>query len=143
MSDYQPGDMVDEGALRAALADARTKLDEAKAAELQALEAWTVARANLARGLGGRWPREDELTYARGAVCDGCKAPMAYWPDVDPRTWDCADVLLGRVGTPENKALVVERGLMQQPEPPPGVVLHDRLPFMCWSVKSDPKRKTR
>ena len=141
--DYNPGDVVDEPALRKALADARIKLDEAKSAELEALRVWTEAHTTLAQGLRGRYPREDELIYARGAMCDGCKAPMAYWPDIDPRTWDCADVLLGRVGTPENKAMVVERGLMQQPTPPPGVVLHDSLPFMCWSVKSDPKRKAR
>lgn len=149
MSDeYKPGDVVDEGKLRQNLAEARKRLDAAKAEEQEAGKAWRAAYDALAAGLRGRWPREDELTYALGATCDGCGAPMAYWPEIHPREWDCADVLLGRVGTPEDKALVGEKPLTMLgqpplPEPPPGKVVHTRLPFAFWSVKSDPTRKTR
>lgn len=143
--DFKPGDVVDEAELRRELAAARARLDAAQEEEKQAREAWRVAHDNLAKGLRGRFPREDELTYALGATCKGCGAPLAYWPDAHPREWDCADVLLGRVGTPEDKALVVERSMFSGPPPeaPPGKVLHDRLPFAFWSVKSDRTRKTR
>lgn len=128
---------------RSLLAAGRARLDAANAETDAALEAWNIASTALATSLRFRWPLESELTYALGATCKGCGAPMAYQPDARPNAWDCADVLLGRVGTPEDKALVCERGLVEQPDAPPGKVLHDRLPFMCWSVKSDPNRKTR
>lgn len=146
MADYKVGDLVDEGALRRAKEAALERCRVAQAELAAAQEAHRKASEELAAGLQGRFPREDELTYALGATCDGCGAPMAYQPDLGmaAKAWDCADVLLGRVGTPEDKALIFSRELgAAMPEPPPGKVVHTQLPFWCWSVKSDRTRKTR
>jgi hypothetical protein len=147
---YKDGDLVDEAKIRAELASARERYEAASEEYRRAGDAVTEAGKALASAMRGRWPREDELTYALGAKCgdgtgEGCGAPLAYWPDLRPQEWLCADVLLGRVGTPEDKALVVERSIYagQQPPAPPGKVLHDKLPFSCWSIKSDRDRKTR
>ena len=147
MTEYKEGDLVDEAQLRRDLASARVRLDAAKAEEQAAVDAWSKARQALVAGLHGRFPREDELTYALTS-CKGCGAPLAYWPDADPRDWLCADVLLGRVGTPEDKALVGEApmtmlGQPPLPEPPEGKVVHDKLPFAFWKVKEDRGRKSR
>lgn len=143
MTDYKPGDLVDEGKLRAELDAARQRLDEAEAAAKKARDECQAAREALTNGLAGRFPREDELLYSY-SKCAGCGAHMAYWPDMRPFAWDCADVLLGRVGTPEDPALVGERGPFQMKphEHPDGKVVHDRLPFSFWKVKEDRLRKT-
>lgn len=145
MTDYKVGDLVDEPALRRDLAAARARLDAADAEHETAREAWLAADKALSNGLAGRWPRENELTYALGATCKGCGAPLAYWDDTRPNAWVCADVLLGRVGTPKDKALIVERSIYvgDPPPAPPGKVLHEQYPFSCWSIKSDGQRKTR
>lgn len=145
MTAYKTGDPVNESALRAALAAARVRVDAAQAEHTAASDAFREATWALADGLRGRWPREDELVYAIGASCQGCHAPMAYWPDQHPKAWLCADVLLGRVGTPHDKALIVERSFLGGPYPdaPAGKTLHDSLPFAFWKVKADPERKTR
>ena len=144
MADFKDVDLVDEGALRADVAHARERYEAAQKEHTEAADALRTAGERLAAGLRGRFPREDELTYALGATCDGCGAPMAYQPDVRPNAWDCADVLLGRVGTPEDKALVFTNELgAKMPPPPPGKAVHTRLPFWCWSLKIDNARKTR
>lgn len=147
---YKDGDLVDEAALRRDMEAARARYTAATEEQTSASTALREIGERIAAGLRGRWPREDELTYALGAKCgdgtgQGCGAPLAYWPDLRPQEWLCADVLLGRVGTPEDKALVVERSIFagKQPDPPPGKLLHDKLPFSCWKIKSDRERKTR
>lgn len=57
---------------------------------------------------------------------------------------DCADVLLGRAGTPEDPALVFTKDIgAKMPEPPEGKTVHVSLPFWCWKIKEDRTRKTR
>lgn len=86
--------------------EARKKLDAAEAANREASSNWRAAHDAVAHARLKRLPKDHELTYSY-AKCD-CGAHLAYWSGANPSAWDCSDILLGNVGTPEDKALVAD-----------------------------------
>lgn len=138
--------MSTESDLRARLATADKAMRSAEERATECRAAWRKAKAELEAALVGRYPEPHELTYAYTALCAGCSARMAYWPDASGvhGAWDCSAVLLGTTG--EQSPVVLEHAMGRSSRPagyPKDVVLHDRLPFVFWKVLSEDSAKRR